>query len=147
MIKSDVYDLILERQRDFIEEEILDDVAYDRWNDIVVDLVDTTDEPIPMDEFDDYFENSSPSKVAMGVLFGGRFNSDGNFSFQDPYFYIDGYGNPCSIPNIDKYYDVIISTSDIIDWIVDKDIVYDDYEYEFRDWCKENGIPIPEDDE
>lgn len=109
------------------------------WNDLCDDYA-YKETLFNMDELDDLLGNKKPSELLTMV--------DDNFSYNDDYFYFDGYGRLCSV----KYLEIFFETGrgdieEIYEWLDSHDKLQEFAEENDPDYNEEDWTDEEEDDE
>ena len=101
----------VEKIIDLLEDELTDGELVEVWNDYCERNNLCGDEIFSLEDFDNYFENYTPSEIAM-VLFNSP-----SFNPFDKWFTFDGYGNIVTL----NYLDGEIDLEAIADFAVQHD--------------------------
>ena len=114
------------------------------WNDLCDDYA-YEETLFNMDELDDLLGNKKPSELLSMV--------DDDFSYNDDYFYFDGYGRLCSV----KYLEIFFETGrgdiwEIYEWLDSHDKLQEfaeenDPDYNEEDWTDEEEDEDEEEDD
>ena len=92
--------LAKEKIIDLLENELSDGELVEVWNDYCERNNLCGDEIFPLEDFDVYYENYTPSEIAHAI-----FNST-NFNPNDTWFGFDGLGNPRTFNFLDGEMDL-----------------------------------------
>ena len=90
----------VEKIIDLLENELSDGELVEVWNDYCERSNRCDDEIFPLEYFDEYYENYTPSEIAQ-VLFNST-----NFNPNDKWFSFDGYGNPRTFNYLEEEMDL-----------------------------------------
>ena len=90
----------VEKIAEFLESELYDSELVEVWNDYCERNNLCGDEVFLMDNFDQYFENYTPSEIAMVLLTSPSFNPS------ETWFTFDGYRNIVTLNCLDDVIDV-----------------------------------------
>ena len=101
----------VEKIIDLLENELSNGELVEVWNDYCERSNLCGDEVFLMDNFDQYFENYTPSEIAMVLLISPSFNPS------DTWFTFDGYGNIVTL----NYLDDVIDVEAIAEFAVEHD--------------------------
>ena len=116
MTYENLKEMLINQMHEMSEDEIM----Y-LWNDYAYDC--DSDEAIyenNADELNELFK--SPSEAIRAIYFG-------DYTFNDPYFYFNDYGNIQSVYNLIRDTNSIVSLSELADWLLE-DERYENYDFE-----------------
>lgn len=116
MTDEKLKEMLINQMYEMDEEEIMylwNDYAYDcRPEDVIYENKE--------DVFNDLF--SRPSDAIREIYFG-------DYTFNDPWFYFNGYGNIQSVYSLIRDKDSIVDLSELAEWLIE-DERYENYDFE-----------------
>ena len=116
MTDEKLKEMLINQMYEMDEEEIMylwNDYAYDcRPDDVIYENKE--------DVLNDLF--SCPSDAIREIYFG-------DYTFNDPWFYFNGYGNIQSVYSLIRDKDSIVYLSELADWLIE-DERYENYDFE-----------------
>lgn len=119
MTDEKLKEMLINQMYEMDEEDVLyiwNDYAYDCRPD---DVIYENEEDVLNDLF------SRPSDAIRAIYFG-------DYTFNDPWFYFDGYGNIQSVCSLIRDKNSIVYLSELADWLIE-DERYENYDFEIDD--------------
>lgn len=119
MTDEKLKEMLINQMYEMDEEDVLyiwNDYAYDCRPD---DVIYENEEDVLNDLF------SRPSDAIHAIYFG-------DYTFNDPWFYFDGYGNIQSVYSLIRDKNSIVYLSELADWLIE-DERYENYDFEIDD--------------
>ena len=119
MTNENLKEMLINQMYEMDEDEILymwNDYAYDcRPDDVIYENTE--------DVLDEIFR--TPSEAIRAIYFG-------NYTFNDPYMYFNGYGNLESIYSVLNDENSILCMDELVDWFIE-DETYKNYDFDVDD--------------
>jgi hypothetical protein len=119
MTDEKLKEMLINQMDEMDEEDVLyiwNDYAYDCRPD---DVIYENDEDVLNELF------SRPSDAIRAIYYG-------DYTFNDPYFYFNGYANIQSVYSLISDTNSIVSLSELADWLIE-DERYENYDFEIDD--------------